>query len=75
MTKTIVIEKYFFGFCYHRYSYTETVTDENVDCGLPTEGERVKFSVGLQKKREERKVNNGVSRLSKVDSEPNKETK
>lgn len=75
MTETIVIEKHFFGICYHRYSYTKTVTGENEDCGLPTEGERVKFSVGLQKRREERKVNNGVSRLSKVDSEPNKETK
>jgi hypothetical protein len=33
MTKTVVIEKYFFGICYHRYSYTETITpDEKERC-------------------------------------------
>ena len=54
MTETIVIEKHFFGICYHRYSYTKTVTDESEDCGLPTEGERVEFSVGFEERREDR---------------------
>ena len=35
MTKTIVIERYFFGFCYHRYTYTETVVSDKKECCKP----------------------------------------
>lgn len=31
-TRIIVIEKYFFGWCYHRYTYTETIEDDKPDC-------------------------------------------